>query len=256
MKKISFILLLLNGGVVFAQQEETKPISDKKIHGSFEVNYNKDYLWRGAVFGNTPVSQPNLELNYKNFTLGLCQNFNVTPKKLPKESYTKPVSFDEQDVEIRHAFSKGKFSFETSVFAYFYFSQIETPNTGEFNSYIEYSLYKNFSLFTENTVDIISYRGSLHSKNGVLYSTTFKNDIAFSGTVYTTYANARFNNTYFGADHAGFNLAGANIEIQKDIRQYFLKCSVEKNLYLHQSIIDASGSKGSYNYALAAGINF
>jgi hypothetical protein len=93
MKKIFiYIITLVINATVFSQTnsavtEKTEtappPTAASKITGSFEMNYLRHYLWRGLLFGNNDVAQPELELSYKNFTLALAQNFNYVPKNVP-----------------------------------------------------------------------------------------------------------------------------------------------------------------------------
>ena len=179
MKKIFiYIITLVINGAVFCQtnavvEEKTATASPavnaSKITGSFEMNYLRHYLWRGLLFGNNDVAQPELELSYKNFTLGLSQNLNYLPKNVPKEIYTRNALFDEQDVEIRYSREWGKFSCEFSALAYFYFYQRGTPNTAELSNWTGFHLYKGFSLFTENTFDIANYRGGIYNSNGIVF---------------------------------------------------------------------------------------
>ena len=146
---------------------------DKKLTGSFEMNYLRHYLWRGAEFGNNDVAQPELVLTHNNFSLAFCSNLNYIPQNVPKEYYTRNAFFDEQDIEIRYSNKWGKFDCEFKAMAYFYFSQINSPNTAELYSWTGYPIWKELSVFTENSVDFINYCGAAYSNNGLYLEHSF-----------------------------------------------------------------------------------
>ena len=143
MKNIALFVLIIimafsdagaQTGEADAPSSESSNSAAKKLTGSFEMNYLRHYLWRGAEFGNNDVAQPELVLTKNNFSLALCANFNYIPKNVPKEYYSRNAIFDEQDVEIRYANTWGKFDCEFKAMAYFYFFQIGSPNTAELYS--------------------------------------------------------------------------------------------------------------------------
>ena len=228
----------------------------KKITGSFEMNYLRHYLWRGAQFGNNDVAQPQLELNYKDFTLALAQNFNYRPKNVPKELYTKNAFFDEQDVEIRYSKEWGKFSSQFSGMAYFYFYQPQSLNTAELYNWTGYNFYKGFSVFTENSIDVINYPGSIYSNNGILFEHTAKNNLKIEWSAYAGFANSKFNTNYFNTTESALNLIGSHIDITKEFGNFFVKITGEKNNYTRSAIKQATLLKGTDNFGVAAGFSF
>jgi hypothetical protein len=230
--------------------------AEAKFSGSLEINYFRHYLWRGMLFGNNDVSQPVLELAFKDFTLALSENLNYIPKNVPKEIYTKNAVFDEQDVELRYSRTWRKFTNEASAFAYFYFYQAGTPNTAELYDWAGYNFYKDFSFFTENSVDIAAYRGAIYSNNGILYDHTNKHQLQIEWSAYAGFANAAFNNAYYGSSRGGFNLVGSHVDITKSIKKYFIKLMLEKDLYTNRQIKEFAGIRGVENFGIAAGINF
>jgi hypothetical protein len=229
---------------------------ENKITGSFEMNYLRHYLWRGALFGNNDVAQPELELTYKNFSIILAQNLNYIPKNVPKEFYKKEAFFDEQDVSIKFAKEWSKFSTEFQAMAYFYFYQIGSPNTAELYNWSSYKIHKKISLFTENSIDFVSYKGAIYSNSGITYSTTLKNNFSLEWNNYIALANKKFNTIYYGTGKSGINLAGTHLEVTKELGKYFLKLIGEKNFYLANDIKESTGLSGTNNFGLAAGFNF
>lgn len=262
MKKLITIVILavLNSTVLYSQSDSSVTAAatpaPKKITGSVEMNYLRHYLWRGAAFGNNDVAQPVTELSYGSFTLSLAQNFNYVPGHVPKEFYTRSTFFDEQDVEIRYSKEWGRVSSQLSGMAYFYFFQPGSPNTAELYNWTGYNFYKGFSVFTENSVDVVQYPGAVYSNNGLLFEHTAKNNIKIEWSAYAGFGNAKFNTTYFNGIAGGINLLGTHIDISKEIGKYFIKLSAEKNNYVRDAVQQATAIKGTDNFAIAAGFNF
>ena len=90
-----------------------------KLTGYIEMNYYRHYLWRGALWGNDDVSQPELHVDYGNFSFALCSNLNLYPKNLPDEFYKKKVVFDEQDIELGYQNNLGKMEYQVLLWGYF-----------------------------------------------------------------------------------------------------------------------------------------
>jgi hypothetical protein len=230
--------------------------SEPKFSGSIEMNYLRHYLWKGMLFGNNDVAQPVLELGFKDFTLALSENLNYIPKNVPKETYTRNAVFDEQDVELRYSRTWRKFTNEASAFAYFYFFQAGTPNTAELYDWAGYNFYKEFSFFTENSIDIAAYPGAVYSNNGIFYDHTNKHQVQIEWSAYAGFVNAAFNDAYYGTRHGGLNLVGTHIDMTKSIKKYFIKLILEKDLYTKPQVKELAGAKGVSNFGVAAGINF
>lgn len=267
MKNLFILFIALCGGITVAQaQQKTEvPLStvaqknrtkEHKITGSFEMNYLRHYLWRGAVFGNNDVAQPELEVKYKNLSVILSQNLNYRPQNVPKEFYTRNAFFDEQDVEVKYTREWEKFSTETSLLAYFYFFQPQSPNTAEISNWSGYNFFKDFSVFTENSLDIAIYRGAWYSSNGIVFDHDIKEDLNIEWSAYAALANARFNSNYYGTNATGLVLIGSHAELKKTLRKYFIKLTGEINSYRKTAIKTATELKGTNNFGIAVGVEF
>jgi hypothetical protein len=235
---------------------DTGATKEKNISGSFEMNYLRHYIWRGSEFGNNDVAQPELVLTHNNFSLALCANLNYIPKNVPKEYYSRNAFFDEQDIEIRYANKWGKFDCEFKAMAYFYFSQINSPNTAELYSWTGYPIWKELSFFTENSIDIINYRGAVYSNNGLYLEHSFRNNLNIEWSSYVGFANKKFNSVYFESEKSGMNLVGTNLAVSKDIKNFYIKAAGEINHYTSNNIKIVTGLNGTNNFILAAGVNF
>jgi hypothetical protein len=253
MKKTTILsLLLLLGTGCFAQQATD---SSHKITGDFEWNYLRHYLWRGAVFGNDDVAQPMLNLRYKNFTLGLSQNLNYVPKNVPKSYYTRNAFFDEQDVELGYKKNWGKWTNECKAMAYFYFYQRNSPNTAELYNKTSFGITKTVSVFTENSVDIVTYGGAWFSNNGLSYSKEWAHGFSLEGAAFISFANKKFNSVYYATEKSGTDLIGIRAALYKDLGKFCVGISAEQNQYT-SLIKPNSGLSHTSNFGIAAGFEF
>lgn len=250
---IGIVIFIFSGSQLFAQQPADS-ISVKKdsIVITAEVNYLKHYLWRGLLFGSNDISQPFVNIVYRNFYLNLAPNCNLARKNLPKEYYVKPVRYDEQDVEIGYGSSLGKFDFEVKTMAYFYFNQVNAPNTAELAARISYPVYKEFRLFSENTGDIYSYRGSLYSSNGMEWENSFGNeDISFVSML--NFSSKKFNDAYTGAELSGLLSWGNRLEFTHNFRRFYCTLAGEFYNYTSKKLREASGLKNATNFSVSIG---
>jgi hypothetical protein len=232
------------------------PISEhNKISGYIEMNYLRRYLWRGAVFGNNDVSQPELHLDYKNFSIALSPNLNLFPKNLSPEYYKKKVVFDEQDLELGFQNSKGKLEYQVLLYGYFYFSQFDTPNTGEVYTKLQYPVWKNTKLYTENVIDIAAYRGAFFNSTGLLYEKEL-NKLAIEYKIYTGFANSRFNDAYYETNRCALNFAGTSLNLEYDFKNFYMAVKGEYNHYTDKNIRTATGLRQTNNISFYIGKEF
>ncbi len=263
MKKINPIiaLLILCPFAATAQSNNEAPAgqkeaNEKKVTGNIEMNYLRHYIWRGMLFGNNDVAQPELNLAYKKFSLGLAANLNYKPSALPKELYTKQVVYDEQDVEIGYATSYKKFDFECKAMAYFYMNQIDCPSTAELYNKTSFSISEKFCLFTENVLDIASYKGAYYNNTGISYSNSLGNGFNIEGSLYASSSNKKFNTVYSGAVAGGLNIIGGSVEATKEFGPLYLCFFAEINNYANKAIKQSTGLQKTDNYSFAVGWAF
>jgi hypothetical protein len=257
---IAFII----GTTVHAQQTQlplTAPAADtvkeKQLTGYLETNYMRHYLWRGALWGSNDVSQPELQLNYKHFKLTLNCNLNLIPKNLPADDYKKPVVFDEQDVEIGYAGNCKKLEYEVKAMAYFYFNQINTPSTAEVYAKLKYPLLKNIYGFTENAVDIASYKGAWFNNTGLLYQKSFnKDNTELELGVFAATGSAKFSEAYYGITSSASLYTGVKLDVTQYLfGKVYMEFIGEANRYNSKQILESTGRNGSNNFTIIAGID-
>jgi hypothetical protein len=202
------------------------------------------------------VAQPELEMKWKKFSITFTANLNYRPKHLQAEFYKKKVIYDEQDIEIGYTTSRKKFDFEFKAMAYLYFYQIGAPNTAELSHKIIFNLTDQFSIFTENSIDFISYKGAFYNNTGISYSKDFRHKFKLELNGYTGIGNTKFNSSYFDTETGGFNLIGSTLEFTKEIGVFYITASGEINKYMNKAIKNATQLNHTDNFGMAVGINF
>lgn len=236
--------------------QPAESFTQNKITGNIEMNYLRHYVWRGILIGGNAVAQPELNLKWKKFSLGLISNINYKTSAQSKENYTKQTMYDEQDVEAGYSTSYKKFDFECKAIGYLFFNQIDVPNTAELYNKTAFNINDKLSVFTENVVDIVSFSGAYYNNTGVCYSTSFGKGFSAEATLYASSGNKKFNNAYFESEAGGFNFIGGSVEATKDFGPFYLCFFAEINNYTNKGIKQVTQLKETDNYSFAVGWNF
>jgi hypothetical protein len=260
---ISFMISLLYVHTTYAQTNENTvdavnfaKENPNKLTGYIDMNYYRHYLWRGALWGNDDVSQPELHVDYGNFSFALCANLNLYPKNLPDEFYKKKVVFDEQDIELGYQNKLGKMEYQVLLWGYFYFNQINTPNTGELFVKLQYPVWKNTKVFTENITDIASYKGAFFNSTGLVYEKEI-NKLAIEYKIFTGLGNAKFNEAYYGPRKTLLNYAGSSLNLEYSLKHnFYIAAKAEYNQYTSKQIRLATGLNKTDNWSVYFGWEF
>jgi hypothetical protein len=251
-----FILFSLEAAAQIAEVKIVDTIIRKNtIEVKIETNYMRRYLWRSLLFGNDDVCQPVVGITYKKWSLNLGANINYVPKNVPKESYTRPASFDEQDIEILYADKIGKLDYEVKADMYIYFFQINSPSTAEFNVKVSYPIYKNISAFSENVFDLNAYNGAYYNNTGLVWDYT-KSKTDFSLQASVGMGNAMFNQSYFGGETSGIFYWGGKAEVTQHFKHFYARLMSEYNLYSKEEIKSATEIDHTTNFAITIGKDF
>ena len=112
---VFFIALCLSYQITAQEQDSAASKWDYTVAADLVSRY----VWRGTELGNSPAIQPDLEISYKNFTLGSWGSWSIS-------------SFPVQEADLFVSFEIGKFKF--TCWDYFYMN-MDSVN----NSYFKYS---------------------------------------------------------------------------------------------------------------------
>jgi hypothetical protein len=261
--QIAIVLLLINCSITYsvqAQQDSTAltplPEKEKKhLDITAEINYMRHYLWRGALFGNDDVSQPLLTFEYKHFFVNLSSNINFITKNLPAAVYSKKTMYDEQDVEAGYKSNIKKLEYEIKTMAYFYFNQINTPNTFEGGLKLSYPIVKNIKGCTETAFDLNAYRGAVYNNTGITWEYTHsKNDFLIGAGA--SFANNKFSNVYFGSETAGLLFWSSKASVTHNFKNMYLTIAGDYNLYSNKTLKTVTERNYTANFSIALGREF
>lgn len=229
---------------------------NKIISGYMEINYNRHYLWRGALWGNNDISQPEVHFDFRNFSFGLASNLNLVPRNLSMDSYKQKVVFDEYDIELSYQNSVRKLEYQVQLLSYAYFKQINTPNTTELCANFKYPLCRHTKLFTENAADIASYKGAFYNATGLIYEREI-NNLTLEYKVFTCFASSGFNCAYNGADVNAVNFIGTSLYLEYSLmNNFYIAAKGEYNQYTNKEIQLSTGLKKTDNFGINFGLEF
>jgi hypothetical protein len=245
-------LFFING----SNAQDTLKNNKKTISGYIETNYLRHYLWRGALWGNNDVSQPELHIDYGNFSFATSSNLNIFPKNLSEEFYTKKTVLDEQDIELGYQNHKGKLEYQVLLWGYFYFNQIGTPNTGELYTKLQYPVYRNLKVYTENVADIAAYKGSFYNSTGFIYEKEI-GQLAIEAKLFSGAGNKTFNNAYYAHDAAALIFVGSSLNMEYSFKNnLYVAAKAEYNQYSNKAIKEITGLKHTDNISVYFGLEF
>jgi hypothetical protein len=237
-------------------QADTATAGKKHFSGYIETSYLKHYLWRGALWGSNDVSQPELHIDYGNFSFATSSNINIFPKNLSEKFYTKKTGLDEQDLELGYQNNSHKLQYQVLLWGYFYFNQIGTPNTGELYTRLQYPVFKNTKIFTENIADIAAYKGAFYNSTGFAYQKQM-NSWAVEAKIFTGLGNAKFNDTYFETNAISLNLMGSSLNIEYTFpNNLYIAAKGEYNQYCSKQIKETTGLNHTENFSVFFGLSF
>jgi hypothetical protein len=238
-----------------SNSDTVKENSNPKLEINMEANYMQHYIWRAISFGSDNVSQPMISFTYGKAFLTLTSNFNLDPKNLSDELYSKQTIFDEQDVEIGFTGAIKKLDYIVKASRYTYFFQPTSPSTSEFNVYLSHPLYKGISVFSENVFDLEAYNSAYYNNAGLAWEyTRGKTDFALQASL--GMGNAKFNASYFGGEKGGLMYYASKAEITQNFKRLYLKIMGEYNIYATNEIKASSERNNTSNFAIIIGKDF
>jgi len=234
------------------------PTTEKNniISGYIDINYNRHYLWRGALWGNNDISQPEIHIDCRNFSFGLSSNLNLVPRNLSMDFYKQKVVLDEYDIELSYQNSIRKLEYQVQLLSYAYFKQINTPNTVELCANFKYPLWSHTKVFTENAADIASYKGAFYNSTGLIYEREI-NNLTLEYKLFTCFANSGFNSAYYGTDINAVNFIGTSFYLEYSLmNNFYLAVKGEYNQYTNKEIQLSTGLKKTDNFGINFGLEF
>jgi hypothetical protein len=162
----------------------------------FESDLASKYLWRGLSFSDGVVSQNSLWLSAHGVTASVWGNYDF-------RAATANPSLNEIDLGLSHSFEFKRLTLESSVQAFLYPDQPESPWTSELAVTILANLPYVQPFMTHN-LDIKEYGGAYFGSAGIQAERSLGEMVTLDGSAQIGYGSAKYNSTYIGLDRAGF----------------------------------------------------
>lgn len=187
---------LFHGAVCKGQDDQDADSPASTLEYGFESDLASKYLWRGLSFSDGAVSQNSLWLTTHGFTASIWGNYDF------RASSVDP-SFNEIDLGLGHSIEFNRLTLESSVQAYLYPDQPESPWTSELAITILANLPYVQPFMTHN-LDIKEYSGAYFGSVGIQTKRALGETVTLDGSVQIGYGSSKYNSTYIGFSRPGF----------------------------------------------------
>jgi hypothetical protein len=230
------VLFLIIGQPGFGQSTVSDTTEEAESDWSFGVSsgFSNKYLWRGIVYNNGLVFQPEAYVAYRDLSFSVWSNTTLYD--------VDGVSANEIDYTIDYAHSFSVFELETFFSYYQYIQQAGTPNTAEW--YLSGALsLGSFSIYSTVTVDVLEYAGASFLELGLNYEKELSDRLILSAGCLTGFGSKKFNLNYLEIEKNAFNNIGGSVGLAYSLTENFsLGANFYQNIYIDRDIIGVQGS--------------
>jgi len=236
--KVFFIVLLSVVGLQLYSQELEQPTVDEESDWSFGANagFSNKYLWRGMVFNNGLVFQPEVFVGWRDFSINLWSNTTLYDKK--------GVNAHEIDITLDYYHSFSYLDVETYFSYYYFIDQEEEPNTLEWNVSAFYPV-GDFTLSSGLNVDILENRGASYLEVALDYERELNEKFTVSGKVLAGLGSGKFNENNFDVKKGAMNLVGGNIGFSYNfLADFYADVNFYQNLFVDKELKNSDIVKG------------
>lgn len=240
-----FLFISASGFAANNSDDEASEQTSNFTYGS-EIDLNSRYLWRGITWSENFVGQPSVWVSYADFTGTVWGNFFF-------DDADSRVGCNEVDFILAFIRELAKLSIEPSFSYYLYFNQEDAPGTGEIALKLSYPVGP-FSVFTDQTFDIVRYAGAYFGDLGFSYEHELSSKLSLDAAFKLGCGSARFNDTYIGVSKNAFNLTEMKVSLPYYVSGKFYVCPhLELDAVLDRDLYDLLGHYPT-NYGLTLGI--
>ncbi len=233
---LALILFIGHEGVCRTTQKVEEETGSDWSFGASSGLSNK-YIWRGIVYNNGLVVQPEVYVGYNDFSFSLWSNTTLYD--------VDGVTAHEIDYTIDYSHSFTKFDVETYLSYYQYIQQVDAPNTAEW--FLKGSLpFGDFSVYSNITVDVLEYAGASFLELGLNYEKELTDKLALSAGCLTAFGSKKFNFNYLDIDKSAFNHVGGSIGLSYTLTENLsFEANYYQNIYVDSDIIQSVGSNSN-----------
>jgi hypothetical protein len=215
-----------------------------------EADFNYRYVWHGIAFTRGPVFQPSAYVSKYDLTLTVWNNLNLN-----NESQRGQVT--ETDLILGYTKTWGGWTIEPTYYAY-----LNRPPRGQVDPETS-ELWVKVShpagpirIYTTQSFDIQSYRGSYYGDSGVAYEHKW-GKTTLDSTASAGWASSKFNEVYIGPAKNAFNFLGGDVSVTYPLRSHLsLRPHFEFSRIMDGDLRRALLTPTVWSAGLALGVDF
>jgi len=211
---------------------------DEESDWSYGINagFSNKYLWRGMVFNNGLVFQPEAFVGWRDFSVDLWSNTTLYDKD--------GINAHEIDVTLDYSHSFSNFDFESFFSYYAYIDQEDVPNTLEWNASAFYHL-GDFTLSAGLNVDVLDNVGASYLEIALDYEKALSDKLTFSGKLMTGIGSKKFNDKNLEVAKTTMNLVGGNVGLSYSlIENLYLDFNFYQNFFIDKELRNSEVMNG------------
>ena len=231
MKYLKFFFIVIFSVVCiksYSQVSEEQVVDESDWSYGVNAGFSNKYLWRGMVFNNGLVFQPEAFIGWRDFSVNLWSNTTLYDKD--------GINAHEVDITLDYYHSFSNFDFESFFSYYAYIDQEDVPNTVEWNTSAFYHL-GDFTLSAGLNVDVLENAGASYLEIALDYEKALSDKFTFSGKVMTGIGSKKFNGYNLDVAKTTMNLVGGNVGLSYClIENLFIDANFYQNFFIDKDL--------------------
>jgi hypothetical protein len=182
--------------------EEQRSEKERPISYGVEIGLSAGHSDRGLVISDRPVIQPVTWVSGSVATLSVWSNFTFAETT----DGSRPQILE---LELTRTHEWKNLTIEPAVRMFFYRDTLSIYSSRSLEGWLYLSYHAGpFSLFTNQSVDVLTYKGAYFGQAGIEFERRVSQRSEFGGSLYAGGASSTFNDAYVGIDKSAFNLVG------------------------------------------------
>lgn len=182
-----------------------QPTSEKSFEKERPVSYGVEialgsgHADRGFIISDRPVVQPVTWVSGSGASFSLWSSLTLAQT-------TDSARPQILEMELTRAQEWGKLSIEPAVRMFFYHDPLSTYSTRSIEGWLYLSYDAGpFSLFTNHSVDVLTYRGAYFGEAGIESEGRVSPGVEIGGSFGAGWASSAFNDAWVGIRKSAFN---------------------------------------------------
>jgi hypothetical protein len=249
---LSAFLLLIFPFTAMAQQEPDRARNQSTTSLSYgaEADLNARYVWHGITYSEGPVLQPSLWLSKDGFTATIWGNLAMTDERQARR-------FNEVDLIFSYRLERKRVTIEPTILFYFDRprAQLDDPPSGMASVKLSVPVGP-LSIYTNQEVDFLSYRGAYFGDVGVALERQIAGRAKLAGDINLGWGSETFNRIFVGIPKRAFNVTGVDVSVTYTLNdRIYLRPHVEFSYVLDHQLRGQLAAPTRANVGVAIGIS-